>query len=216
MATTKPNDLFMTIHPRTDFPERAKDGPAVSAKKESSLSEKATNIPDTASMVKHIASQQAESKTELPSATFLFGTQTGTAQDYAAQLASQARAFGFKDVILLDMDDWKLLQTSKYEVKKNGPDDLLVVVTATYNGCPPDHAEKFDKFIDTKTGESGNEKIFDKLNYAVFGVGNKNWRTYQAFPRKVSDGLCDLGANQFFPNGEGNADQDIDADFNEW
>ncbi|KAI9255697.1 cytochrome P450 [Phascolomyces articulosus] len=213
VATTKPEELFMTIHPRVDFPKPTKDGftpPVPSSPK------KTANVPNTESMAKHIASQKGESASKLPNATFLFGTQTGTSQDYAAQLASQARAFGFKNVKLLDMDDWEILQTGKYEPKKSEPDDLLVVVTATYNGQPPDHAEKFSKFITAKTEQPGNEKIMDKLNYAVFGVGNKNWRTYQAFPRKVSNGLSDLGANQFFPTGEGDVDQDADASFNEW
>ncbi|KAI9255696.1 cytochrome P450 [Phascolomyces articulosus] len=213
MPTTKPNNLFVKIHPRTDFPEPS-ETPLQSKETSTKSNSGAPAPPNPESLVQHIAAQT--SSAELPSVTFLFGTQTGTAQDYASQLASQARAFGFKDVKLLDMDDWELLQIGKYGAKKSGPQDLVVVVTATYNGQPPDHAEKFDKFITEKAKEDGHEKLFHKLKYAVFGVGNKNWRTYQAFPRKVSSSFEDFGAEQLFLTGEGNADKDIDSDFNEW
>ena len=212
MPTTKPNDFYVKIQPRTDFPEPSATPLQTSTKP--SESSDGPKPPNPESMVQHIASQTLSA--ELPSVTFLFGTQTGTAQDYASQLAGQARAFGFKDVKLQDMDDWELLKTGKYEMKKSGPQDLVVIVTATYNGQPPDHGEKFDKFITAKANEEGHQELLYKLKYAVFGVGNKNWRTYQAFPRKVSSSFLDFGAEQLFLTGEGNADKDIDADFNEW
>ncbi|OAD71187.1 hypothetical protein PHYBLDRAFT_94832, partial [Phycomyces blakesleeanus NRRL 1555(-)] len=80
--------------------------------------------------------------------------------------------------------------------------ELVVVCTATYNGMPPDNAEKFDKFLD-KSDTQGNEKILHGLQYAVFGIGNKNWRTYQHFPIKVDSRLDDLGADRFFISGKG-------------
>ncbi|KAG2226154.1 hypothetical protein INT45_003299 [Circinella minor] len=212
MPTTKPDHFYVNIQPRTDFPEPS--ATPLKTTTESSKSNYGAKPPNPESMVQHIASQTRSA--ELPSVTFLFGTQTGTAQDYASQMASQARAFGFKNVKLLDMDDWEVLNAGKYETKKNGLQDLVVIITATYNGQPPDHAEKFDKFISAKADEEGHQELLHKLKYAVFGVGNKNWRTYQAFPRKVSSSFLDFGAEQLFLTGEGNADKDIDADFNEW
>ncbi|KAI8142033.1 cytochrome P450 [Fennellomyces sp. T-0311] len=212
LPTTKPNDFFVRILPRTDFPQPTTE-PTSATKAPASSASKA-DVPSPDGMVQHIVSQTTN--VELPSVTFLFGTQTGTAQDYASQLASQARAFGFEQVKLCEMDQWDVLKTGKYESKKTGPQDLVVIVTATYNGLPPDSAERFDKFITTKVNETGHEKLLHKLKYAVFGVGNKNWRTYQAFPRKVSNSFEEFGAEQLFLSGEGNADKDIDADFNEW
>ncbi|KAI8149550.1 cytochrome P450 [Fennellomyces sp. T-0311] len=212
MPTTKPMDLFMTIHPRTDFPQPNTETVTAISDKTSSVPN--SKIADPSAMATHIASQA--STAYLPTITFLFGTQTGTAQDYASQLASQARAFGFKNVELCEIDNWNVLKAGKYEPKTTGAQDLVIFVTATYNGQPPDHGEDLDRFITAKVNEPGHKKLMHKLKYAVFGVGNKNWRTYQAFPRKISSALADLGAEQFFPNGEGNADTDIDADFNEW
>lgn len=201
----------MTIHPRTNFPEPNESIPlsSISAKEDSSAA-----APRTLPQLAH---ENAAKDVELPPITFLFGTQTGTAQDYANQLSQQAKGFGFTNVNMLEMDKWKLLDTGKYEGTKSGKQrEIVVFVTATYNGYPPDSAERFDKFVDAKLGEEGHGSIFNGLLYSVFGVGNKNWRTYQKFPRKVDESLEEFGAERFFARGEGNADKDIDAEFNDW
>ncbi|KAI9323171.1 cytochrome P450 [Dichotomocladium elegans] len=211
MATTKPVDLYMTIHPRTDLPE-----PNSSPIENSKPADAAPNEHSTLPQFEHIISQVSEKAAVLPPITFLYGSQTGSAQDYAAQLASQARSFGFKDVSCCDMDKWSVLDEGKYQPPAKGPSELVVICTATYNGLPPDNAERFDKFITSKTSELNCGSLLNSLRYAVFGVGNKNWRTYQAFPRKVDNSLEQLGADRFFQCGEGNADKDMDADFNKW
>ncbi|KAG0171863.1 hypothetical protein DFQ28_000202 [Apophysomyces sp. BC1034] len=205
MATTKPLDLFMTIHPRTDLPEPNASGISSKPAAKSSAAS-----PPTASMPELVPSEG--SAVELPAITFLFGTQTGTAQDYAAQLALQAKGFGFKKVTTCEMDKWTVMNSGS---KQDSANELVVICSATYNGQPPDSAEKFDKFLD-KTNEAGNEKILKGVSYAVFGLGNKNWRTYQHFPLKIDRCLEELGAERFYTHGEGDADKDMDAMFNEW
>ncbi|KAI9018068.1 cytochrome P450 [Phycomyces nitens] len=205
--TTKPVDLLMTIHDRTDFPE-----PSASSE---DLTPKEPVGPTKTMPVLDRSIEMASIK--LPPITFLYGTQTGTSQDYASVLSNQARQFGFKDVTLTDMDKWKVLEAGKYEGPTGVNDDreLVVVCTATYNGMPPDNAEKFDKFLD-KSDTPGNEKLLYGLKYTVFGIGNKNWRTYQHFPIKVDSRLDDLGADRFFLSGKGDTDGDIDSAFNDW
>ncbi|KAJ8661380.1 hypothetical protein O0I10_002646 [Lichtheimia ornata] len=211
MATTKPMDFLVTIRSRTDMPQPTTTPTATTATSdEAATSKPKATMPQSQSIAEQVATR------EVPPITFLYGTQTGTAQDYASSLAAQARSFGFKEVTLAEMDKWKVLDTGKYEPRKSGPQELVVVCTATYNGQPPDTAERFNKFITEKTKDEKNGDLLKSMNFAVFGVGNKNWRTYQAFPRKVNESLETLGADRFFQCGEGNADQDMDADFNEW
>ncbi|KAF7720877.1 hypothetical protein EC973_005878 [Apophysomyces ossiformis] len=205
--TTKPLDLYMTIHERTDFPEP--NGDKLVSKPTSQAEKPAT--PSVASGMPELTNGK-EHSVELPPITFLFGTQTGTAQDYASQLALQARQFGFKNVTTCEMDKWKVLQTGSH---KGDANELVVICSATYNGQPPDSAEKFDKFLN-KTKETGNEKLLNGVSYAVFGLGNKNWRTYQHFPIKIDRCMEELGAERFYTHGEGDADKDMDAMFNEW
>ncbi|KAI7880495.1 cytochrome P450 [Mucor mucedo] len=205
-ATTKPLNMLMNIHPRTNFPEPSED---VVIQTESSTG--AINIPEINQGIPTLGS------IELPKITFLFGTQTGSAQDYANQLAAQAKRFGFKDITFSSMDHWNTIQTGTY--KKLGTDrkknELVVICTATYNGQPPDSAENFNKFLDLNL-QAGNESLLEGMEFAVFGLGNKNWRTYQAFPLKVDASLEILGANRLFSPGSGDADNDMDGDFNQW
>lgn len=211
-------DFLVNIQPRTDMP--APRSPSTAAAADHELTSDTTTtknkpkatIPESKVVAEQMASRSAA---ELPPITFLFGTQTGTAQDYASQLATQARSFGFKDVKLQPMDQWRVLDTDRYEPPQ--AKELVVICTATYNGQPPDSAERFDKFLNEKTRDlEKNGDLLKSLRYAVFGVGNKNWRTYQVFPQKVNDTLERLGAERFFDCGQGNADKDMDADFNEW
>jgi cytochrome P450/NADPH-cytochrome P450 reductase len=208
-VTTKPLNMMMTIHPRTDFPEASES--IVLEKKTAQRVDEGVSLPTLSLEKTSIGS------VKLPKATFLYGTQTGAAQDFANQLAYQAKGFGFEDVTLCAMDSWKVIQSGQHEKKKNGDkkNELIVICTATYNGQPPDSAECFNKFLDAKA-EEGDNDILSGIHYAVFGLGNKNWRTYQEFPNKVDSLLSKLGAERFFAPGSGNADADIDADFNEW
>ncbi|CEG83600.1 hypothetical protein RMATCC62417_17491 [Rhizopus microsporus] len=211
MSTTKPHELFMTIHPRENFPQPSGNA---SPKRTAAPVEptKRANMP--------VASNEGKIETELPPITFLYGTQTGTAQDYASVLADQAKNFGFKNVTVSEMDKWKVLADGKFisddKNTRKLDKELVVVCTATYNGQPPDNAEKFDRFLEDKTRESDHENLLTGLSYAVFGLGNKNWRTYQYFPIKVNRCLSELGAERIFASGEGDADKDMDAAFNEW
>ncbi|KAG0168861.1 hypothetical protein DFQ28_004492 [Apophysomyces sp. BC1034] len=203
-ATTKPLDFYMTIHPRTEWPQPSVDMFIPTKKTTSTAMPQLFESPKAGSV-------------ELPHITFLYGSQTGTAQDYASQLATQAKQFGFKKSTVCEMDQWKVLVSGKYErpKDKDGPQELVVICTATYNGQPPDSAEHFDKFLN-KANSENNEKLLDGLLYAVFGLGNKNWRTYQHFPIKVDTRLDELGAERFFTAGRGDADKDIDSEFNDW
>ncbi|KAL7323401.1 hypothetical protein PS15p_211313 [Mucor circinelloides] len=166
----------------------------------------------------------------LPPVTFLFGTQTNTSEEYARKLSGQAKEMGFKDVTVQDLDDWKLVKgeaISKIQHDADAPSseddvkvsELVVVVTATYNGFPPDDANEFAKWLDshTKDAEATKENILSGMLYAVFGCGNRDWTsTFQKFPKKVDDGFELLGGERLLPAGEGDASDDIDGDFSVW
>jgi cytochrome P450/NADPH-cytochrome P450 reductase len=116
--TTKPDGLFVTIHPRIDFPEPSADIDFQTPSKNADEPEfDLENITSTTSV-------------DLPKITFLFGTQTGSAQDYANQLSIQAKRFGFKDIKLCSMDQWELLEAGKKKDPKEK--ELVIICTATY------------------------------------------------------------------------------------
>ena len=169
-------------------------------------------------------------KFPLPPVTFLFGTQTNTSEEYARKLAGQAREFGFQEVKVDDLDSWKVAQGEKIAQASQdskapaGDDDvkvaeLVVVVTATYNGFPPDNAVQFSKWLADKTKdmESTKENMLSGMLYAVFGCGNRDWSsTFQKFPKTVDEGFELLGGERLLPAGAGDASDDIDGDFSVW
>ncbi|KAK9721087.1 hypothetical protein K7432_003692 [Basidiobolus ranarum] len=200
----KPKDLYFNISHRTTFPTATTQPP----------SESSTPLTQLSSVLS-LPSLPADIK--LPKFTVLFGSNMGLSEEYANKVASNARNLGFKEINVTSLDDWEVLHSGKHQSSdnedvKNKP--IVLVITSTYNGLPPDNAVQFDKFISTH--REVDQMPLSGLRYAVFGCGNIQWRTYQAFPKKINDRLEYLGAEQLFPAGAGNADADIDADFTEW
>jgi cytochrome P450 / NADPH-cytochrome P450 reductase len=131
----------------------------------------------------------------------LFGSNFGTAEETAQFIAEEGRRRGF-DATTADLDNYvKALPTSC----------IVVIVTATYNGTPPDNAVQFAQWI-TSTTESQRG-----VNYAVFGCGNSEWAaTFQHFPRTIDARLATLGATRICEHGEGDAHGDFDGQLEGW
>ena len=129
--------------------------------------------------------------------TVLYGTSLGTCRDIAGQIADRAGASGFQ-VTNAALDDYAggLPETG-----------TLVVVTSTYNGGAPDSATKMETAIREK--RIGEVERPD-LTYAVLGVGNTQWKTYQAFPKLVESTLRQTGAKNLLARGEADGNGDFD------
>ncbi len=105
----------------------------------------------------------------------LFGSNLGTAEDIAHRIAEDGKARGFAASVA-PLDDYT----------NNLPHEgALVVVSASYNGTPPDNAGKFCSWI--KDANLAAD-AFKGVNYTVFGCGNREWAsTFQAIPRLIDD-----------------------------
>ena len=133
----------------------------------------------------------------------LFGSNLGTSEDIARQVAEAASAQGF-DVSISWLDDY---------VGKLPTGGAVVIVTASYNGTPPDNAVAFYRWL----GDGLAPNALAGVRYAVFGAGDRNWAsTYQAVPRFLDEKLAAYGAQRMFDRGEGNARDDLDAHFQAW
>eukprot|EP00877_Chromochloris_zofingiensis_P012868 jgi/Chrzof1/7835/Cz02g38090.t1 len=114
----------------------------------------------------------------------LYGSNSGTCECFALQLANLAQGSGFK-ATTANLDS---IVTSAFPSKGS-----VVIVTSTYNGQPPDNAVQFSKWLKAKASKPGS---LSSLSYAVFGVGNSQWQTYQAFPHLVDTLLAEAGASR--------------------
>jgi len=134
--------------------------------------------------------------------TVLYGTRLGTCRDIAAQIAGLAEAQGFA-VSLATLDErLDSLPTA----------GLLAVVTATYNGQPPDSAARTGDAI----ADGGLSGVGPGVEYALLGCGNTLWATYQAFPKRLDAALAATGARRLLPRAEADANGDFDGDVERW
>jgi cytochrome P450/NADPH-cytochrome P450 reductase len=132
----------------------------------------------------------------------LFGSNAGSAQSFAQRIVGDAATQGFA-AELGPMDEYA------GRLPKEG---AVVVVTASYEGQPPDNARQLVAALDeAKPGELGGVK------FAVFGCGNRQWaRTYQAIPIRVDGRLEAAGGTRLLPRGEADASGDFFGAFDAW
>ena len=134
----------------------------------------------------------------------LFGSNLGTAEGLAHGIANDARDRGFIATV-------GSLDEHAGSLPKDGG---LVVVTASYNGQPPDNATKFCHWLQDPSLPAN---AFAGLEYSVFGCGNRDWAaTYQAVPMLIEAQLEKHGAKPMYRRGEGDARGDFDGDYRAW
>ncbi|XP_076452783.1 NADPH--cytochrome P450 reductase-like [Babylonia areolata] len=136
-----------------------------------------------------------------------YGSQTGTAEEFATRLAKDASRYGMKGMAAdpeeCEMDELCQLK----DVDKN----LAVFCMATYGeGDPTDNAQEFYEWL-----QAGDADL-DGVNYAVFGLGNKTYEHFNAMGKYVDRRLQELGAHRVHDMGVGDDDANIEEDFVTW
>jgi cytochrome P450/NADPH-cytochrome P450 reductase len=134
----------------------------------------------------------------------LFGSNLGTAEGMAHRIADDARSRGFAATV-------GALDEHADALPKQG---AVVIVTASYNGQPPDNAAKFCQKLRDPALPSD---AFAGVEYSVFGCGNRDWSaTYQAIPTLIDAELEKHGGKRIYKRGEGDARGDFDRDYRAW
>ena len=134
----------------------------------------------------------------------LFGSNLGTAEDVATRIARDGADRGYATRTAC-LDD---------RVGELPTDGAVVVVSASYNGQPPDNAARFCAWA---SDPSTQADAAAGVHYTVFGCGNRDWAsTYQAVPTLLDERMAALGGTRVHPRGEGDARGDFDAQFESW
>jgi cytochrome P450/NADPH-cytochrome P450 reductase len=132
----------------------------------------------------------------------LYGSNAGSAEALANRIAAEAGAHGFAPT-LAPMDRFA------DDIPRN---EALIIVTASYEGQPPDNARQFLPALESCAADS-----LPDLRFAVFGCGNRQWaRTWQAIPKRVDAALEKAGAQRIIDRGEGDSGGDFFGSFDEW
>lgn len=130
-----------------------------------------------------------------------YGSQTGTAEDYASRLAKEGKSRFGLETMVADLEDYE------YENLDTFPEDKVAVfVLATYGeGEPTDNAVDFYEFItgDEPTFSESSEPPLGNLKFVAFGLGNNTYEHYNSMVRNVTKALEKLGATKIGAAGEG-------------
>lgn len=194
--TTKPKDLYMRAilrHGRTptELEHRLAGGHPAPRKPTSKAASPASG-----------ANGQGQKDAKLMN--IFYGSNTGTCETLAQRLAMDAASHGFAATTVepLDAATERLLT-----------DRPAVIITASYEGQPPDNAASFCGWIDKlKADELKN------VSYAVFGCGHHDWsQTFHRVPKHVDQTLESRGGSRICPLGLTDvAKGDMFTDFEQW
>jgi len=142
-----------------------------------------------------------------------YGSQTGTAEEYAIRLAKEAKSrFGLSSLVC-DPEEYDFANLD--QVPKGS---AIFFVMATYGeGEPTDNATALMEFLlDENVEFSNGGNRLDDLHYVVFGLGNKTYEYYNEVARKVDKRLAELGATRVGERGEGDDDKSMEEDYLAW
>ncbi|KAL3421663.1 bifunctional P-450/NADPH-P450 reductase [Phlyctema vagabunda] len=136
--------------------------------------------------------------------TILYGSNAGTCEALAQTLARVASGHGFQA-------DVEPLDTAVDKVPKDQP---VILITASYEGQPPDNAAHFSQWLENLEG--GNR--LEGVKYAVFGCGNHDWvSTFHKVPKFLDSSFSKNGATRITAAGLGDvAAGDIFGEFDKW
>ncbi|KAL1918647.1 uncharacterized protein VTP21DRAFT_2669 [Calcarisporiella thermophila] len=142
-----------------------------------------------------------------------YGSQTGTAEDYAMRLAREAmQKYGLR-VIVANVEDYDLRYLSQLRC-------LAIFVLATYGeGEPTDSAKEFWEIVcseDSAFKGEEKERPLENLRYFIFGLGNRGYELFNECSRRVDKELQRWGATRLGSRGEGDDDSNLEEDFLTW
>ncbi|XP_041976894.1 NADPH--cytochrome P450 reductase isoform X1 [Aricia agestis] len=136
-----------------------------------------------------------------------YGSQTGTAEEFAGRLAKEGIRYKMKGMVA-DPEECNMEELTQL---KDITKSLAVFCLATYGeGDPTDNAMEFFEWLKSGDGD------LTGLNYAVFGLGNKTYEHYNSVAIYVDKRLEELGATRIYELGLGDDDANIEDDFITW
>ncbi|XP_069672072.1 NADPH--cytochrome P450 reductase [Periplaneta americana] len=136
-----------------------------------------------------------------------YGSQTGTAEEFAGRLAKEGIRYRLKGMVA-DPEECDMEELTNLKDINNS---LAVFCLATYGeGDPTDNAMEFYEWL------QNSDTDFSGLNYSVFGLGNKTYEHYNEVAKYVDKRLEELGASRVFELGLGDDDANIEDDFITW
>lgn len=128
----------------------------------------------------------------------LFGSQTGSAEGLAKKVAKESQQRGFAP---------KVFELNNYEAANLTAAAKAVIISSTWgDGEPPDNAVNFWSWLNAESAPR-----LENLQFAVLGLGDKNYSDFCGASKKFDDRLAALGAKRLQLRGECDVDFEVAA-----
>ncbi|KAL4914001.1 cytochrome P450 [Aspergillus aurantiobrunneus] len=181
--TIKPKDMFMKASLRHGLTP-------------TTLERRLAGLATAASQKKSTTATTEQASTGVP-LTVLYGSNSGTCETLARRLAADASSKGFQ------VTHFDGLDSARSALPTGQP---VVIVTASYEGQPPDNAKQFVSWLE---GLDNKDAPLKDVSFALFGCGNKEWaQTFHRIPKLVDSTLEKLGGTRIAELGLADASSD--------
>jgi sulfite reductase (NADPH) flavoprotein alpha-component len=128
----------------------------------------------------------------------LFGSQTGSAEGLAKKIAKESSARGFAP---------KIFPLNDFEAANFSAAQKAIIISSTWgDGDAPDNAVNFWNWLKAESAPR-----LENLNFAVLGLGDKNYSDFCGASKKFDARLEALGAKRLCPRGECDVDYETAA-----
>jgi sulfite reductase (NADPH) flavoprotein alpha-component len=135
------------------------------------------------------------------SLVILYGSQTGTAEQFAKKIANESAQHGFAA---------RVLEANAFASVDLKTEERLLIVTSTWGeGDPPDNATQFWTYLN-----SSEAPDLKHLSFSVLALGDKNYSDFCGAGKKFDERLEKLGARRIHPRID--CDLDYEATAKGW
>merc|ERR1712227_683373 len=141
----------------------------------------------------------------------LYGSQTGTAEDFSSNLAREAHKYEKMRAMVMDPEEIEFEDLSRLNEIENS---VLVFAVATYGEGDP--TDNLSTIWDWFKSDDVDETTFEGQKFAVFGLGNKTYEYFNEMGKFFDKRMEELGGERVVELGLGDDDANIEEDFNNW
>jgi len=148
--------------------------------------------------------------------TVFYGTQTGTSERYAREVAAHAAA-RYKGSVAARAVDLETINALDAEDALKREDGCCVFLQSTYgDGEPTDTSTDFVYWARDTASDGRLPELLSGLTFSVFGLGNRSYEHFNAAAKMVHQALVDLGGAPLLKLHLGDDDQCLEQDFENW